>query len=336
MKKIIILLSIIFLIGGCYDYTEIDDINIITGIILDYVDNNYELTTEVLDNNTVKVFKTTCPSIDLCILNTSKKSNKELFISHLKALILTQRTVNKDIKFYDYFLRNSKSKMNFYIYYIDDENKDKLFNNKNESMSLYLKDLLEFNIKNYSNTTKVTFTDMIQNKIENGINNIYPNITIEDNQIKVDSLISFNKNEKIELNNFDSILYNILINNVKSSIINIPCDDNDFSLKINNSKVKYSLSNKLNINIKLDLKLSNYNCKYDLNKKNNIIILEKLTNKYINEKTSDLISLSKNKNIDFIGLSRLIYKKNKTNKKLENIDIDINVQSKILSIGESR
>ena len=39
MKKIIVLLIVILVISGCYDYKEIDDIGLISGILIDYKDN---------------------------------------------------------------------------------------------------------------------------------------------------------------------------------------------------------------------------------------------------------------------------------------------------------
>ena len=158
MKKIF-LLFVILLLGGCYDYTEIDDIAIVTGIILDYKNNQYEMISETLENEKESkkiVYKTACDSIDLCILKITDESNKEVFISHLKVLILTDRTVDKDISFYDYFIRNSKSKMNFYIYHINDQYIDKIFDilEDNTSTSLFLKDMTDFNTKNYSSSIK--------------------------------------------------------------------------------------------------------------------------------------------------------------------------------------
>ena len=82
MKKILILLSIIFLMSGCYDYVEIDDLVIVTGILIDYNDNQYEVTSEVIENekeSKVKVFTTKCTTIDECIYNfgiSDKKTQK--------------------------------------------------------------------------------------------------------------------------------------------------------------------------------------------------------------------------------------------------------------------
>ncbi len=342
MKKLILLIPILLMLSGCYDYVEIDDISIITGIILDYKDNKYELTSEVLENekeSKVTIYKTSCYDIDSCLLQISKESNKDLFISHLKALILTDRTVNKNINFYDYFIRSSKSKMNYYVYYVSDEYKDKIFNTleENENTSLFLKDMTEFNVKYYSSSIKLKFIDMIQKLSEKGIDNIYPSISIKEDKLYLDSLVSFDKNNnKIELSNNESIFYNILADNMITTDISIPCDNNTFSLNLNYLKIKYKINNDLDIDIKLDAKLSNYNCKYDLEKNDTIVKLEKLASNYIKNNSNDLIKLSKEKNTDFLGLENYIYKHSKKNKKIKDINTKVNVDLKIISIGESR
>ena len=117
MKKIILII-LILLTTGCKDYTEINDFAIINGIILDYNNNKYEMISELLINEKetkIEVIKTTGKTIDQCLSKISKLSNKDIFISHLKTLILTENIINNKINIYDYFLRSSKSKMNFYV-----------------------------------------------------------------------------------------------------------------------------------------------------------------------------------------------------------------------------
>ena len=50
MKKIILIL-IIFLLTGCYDYNELNDLEIISSIIVDYKDNEYKVHLEVVNTN---------------------------------------------------------------------------------------------------------------------------------------------------------------------------------------------------------------------------------------------------------------------------------------------
>ena len=162
MKKLVILLMIL-LLTGCYDYIEIDDLVILTGIILDYKDNNIEMISEITENNNEsKTYKTTCTNINECISKLSVLSNKRVYLSHLKVLLLTENIINNDINYYDYFLRDPHNKMNFYIYLIDSKDKDNVFNNKNTS--IYINDLTNLNSDISSYTSKLTFIDLIHKR----------------------------------------------------------------------------------------------------------------------------------------------------------------------------
>ena len=48
MKKLLILLLIPILLGGCYDYNELGDLAIVAGIGIDYQDDEFEVTFEIL------------------------------------------------------------------------------------------------------------------------------------------------------------------------------------------------------------------------------------------------------------------------------------------------
>ena len=99
MKKII-LLFMLLLLTGCKDYTEINDLGIISGMIIDYKDNKYEITTEIITNDKeseLQILSTTSTSIDEAIKELSKLTNKKVFIPHLKALIITDNILKEDI-----------------------------------------------------------------------------------------------------------------------------------------------------------------------------------------------------------------------------------------------
>ena len=50
MKKTIILILSIFMLYGCYDYVEINNLVIISGMLIDYKDNNYYITSQIIEN----------------------------------------------------------------------------------------------------------------------------------------------------------------------------------------------------------------------------------------------------------------------------------------------
>jgi hypothetical protein len=57
MKKIILLIVII-LLGGCYDYRELNDMAIVDGILIDYVDYEYKVYLNVIKSNSVNFYIT--------------------------------------------------------------------------------------------------------------------------------------------------------------------------------------------------------------------------------------------------------------------------------------
>ena len=356
MKKIILLIICLFFLNGCYDYVEIDDLVIISGILIDYKDNQFQITSQVLENESeskVKVYTNKCNMIDECISEISKLSNKDIFISHLKVLIITENVIKNNVNYYDFFLRNSKSKMNFDVYYVENKYKDELLNiyKDGKGSSLYLKDLIKFNNKIFSSSSPLPFLELMYKKMEYGITPIYPNIVINNNNneksLYLQDLVVFNDNyKKILLNDQEGIYYNIVSNKCNKTNLLFDCDKDKYSLTINNAKTKYKWKNNtLYLNIKLSTKLNNYNCKYDLNKSDSIKKLTTISNNQIKKNILNLINKSKNNNVDFFGFGNYIYKhdkryfdfKNKNwNNEVKKLNIKVNIDTTITSIGELR
>ena len=138
----------------------------------------------------------------------------------------------------------------------------------------------------------------------------------------------------------------MLISNIKEAYLTIPCEEENFTLLINKLNTNYNFNEEtLTININLKGRIDNYNCQYNISNKDTTKVLTDESNKYINEKTNEIINLSKNNNYDFIGLGNYIYKHNKNyfdfenynwNNKLNDLKTNINVNTIITSIGESR
>ena len=222
MKKIILILLLLTL-TGCKDYTEINDLAIVSGIIIDYVDNKYEITSELIINDKeseLQILTTKSTSIDEAIKEMSKLTNKKVFIPHLKILIITDNILKSDIDYYDYFLRNSKSSMNFFVYYINSNIKDKIFR-INDKTALHIEKMLEFNKQIFSSSTPLSFIDLVYKKLEPGIDIIYPRIEIVNNNEKdilyLSNQISYQNNKIIEFTENESITYNILTNTIDKS-----------------------------------------------------------------------------------------------------------------------
>lgn len=346
MKKIILILLLLTL-TGCKDYTEINDLAIVSGIIIDYVDNKYEITSELIINDKeseLQILTTTSTSIDEAIKEMSKLTNKKVFIPHLKVLIITDNILKSDIDYYDYFLRNSKSSMNFFVYYTNSNIKDKIFR-INDKTALHIEKMLEFNKQIFSSSTPLSFIDLVYKKLEPGVDIIYPRIEIVNNNEKdilyLSNQISYQNNKIIEFTENESITYNILTNTIDKSSITVKCDNETFTMQIQDIKTKYKWKNNIfNINTNLNAKITDYECKYDLNDINSLKKLEKLSKDYMNDEINNLVNKTKKDNNDILGIENYIYKHDKNyNKKtfnLNNIENKNDITVNIISTGEIR
>ena len=178
MKKIILILCIL-LLGGCYDYVEVTDIAILTGMIIDYEDNKYKITSQLIVNeeeNNIKVYTTKGESIEKALLEITKMLNKEVYISHLKTIFLTDRVIESKANYYDYLLRNAKSKMNFFVYYINGEDKLLDYNSSKNGSALYIENVTKYNDKMFSSSNSLSFIELVYEKLEYGLNIVYPSI----------------------------------------------------------------------------------------------------------------------------------------------------------------
>lgn len=360
MKKILIIISLIFMLSGCFDYIEVDDLLIISGILIDYEDDKFKITSQLIENDektVVKVVTTEGETIEECIAEISKLSNKDIFLSHLKVVVITDNIIKNNINFYDYFLREPKSKMNFYLYTVSNEDKDKIFNmnKKDDGSALFIKDMMDFNNKIFSTSTPTSFLDYMYKKLEVGLTPIYPNLTIKKNNdediLYLQDIIIYDDNQnKFKLDDKEGVFYNIITNNVEETVINIPCNENEnndnFSLNIYFIKSNFKWKNEVfNIDTKITGKINSYSCKYDLTDNKTIEKLNNLASEYINENINNVVNIAKENKTDFIGIGNYIYKHDKNyfdfendnwNNKLSNIKVKVNTNTTIKYIGEVR
>ncbi len=125
MKKILLFLAVL-LLTGCYDYVELDELKIVSSIIIDYQEDEYIVNLEVL--NTSKNAKqgsyfvegkgkTLMGALD----DTKKSADFEPYYSHMNIVILSEDMANEKFEsIYDCFLRNIEIRKDFYLFITDD------------------------------------------------------------------------------------------------------------------------------------------------------------------------------------------------------------------------
>lgn len=349
MKKLLLIICV-FLLTGCTDYVEVNDLAIITGIAINYENDMYDIYAQAIINDkesTVVTYNTKSNSIEEAIAEISKLSNKKVFIPDLKVLIITDEVIKNKSNYYDYFLRSNESKMDFYVYIVNkDEIKDifSIYKDKFGS-SLYADSMMDFNHEVFSSSTPLDFLNLIKTILDEGINPVYPVITIKEVEgekvLYLKNLVTFNDNkEKVVLSENNSIFYNILTNNIENTVFTIECGDKYFATTINNINTKISYKdNNLEIKIKSEGKIDSYSCEYNLDDNNTKNILNDLINDYIEKNVNEIIDMIISNEVDFIGFSNYVYRNKYNDYKdfdLSKVNIKIKPDSSITSFGESR
>ena len=180
MKKILILLFFILILTGCYDYKELNNLAIVSGISIDYLDNKYELNFEILNDdelsqNRVYYINSSGKTLKDAFANATSKMNRIPFYSHIKVIILNETIIN-DKDFINYIVHNNKITNDFYI----------VGTSNNSSEILKFKDQKEIaseSIYNLINThnKKLDFEKYASTILDNKKKLYVPFISIKDN-----------------------------------------------------------------------------------------------------------------------------------------------------------
>lgn len=319
MKKIILLIVII-LLGGCYDYRELNDMAIVDGILIDYVDNEYKVYLNVIksskgkDGNELnnKVLIGSDSIIANAFNNSMGMSSNQVYLGHVSLLVLSEELCKKGInEVIDYVLRDVRISNDYTTLVSNDI---ELFNKDldNESISDVINNSLKNNIGN-----DVITVDMVGQKlVNNRIDLVLPYLTFEDDLINLDKIVHF-KDDKLN-DILESKLYNFLM----LDTININFNSDNNVINILSKDIKYDvMKDKIVINIECMGKVMEIDSKYNLNNGNNYDKLEELINKEIYDNVSEFVNEYK----DIIGIRDIYYRKYNKVRDIDNIDINVNL-----------
>ncbi len=304
MKKILLILLLI-LCTGCYDYNELNEIAIISGVGIDKLNNEYVVTYEVINteaskesSNDIKKYnvKGNGGSLSEAFNNVNETLAKKAYFEQIKVMVITKNVNILDIS--DYLFRNEKINTNFYLVLCNDI--DEIFdftsvNEPNNSIAIY--NLLKQN--DYANITNLF--DLKINTLIEGYDISLPLITL-DNELSLKTIGIYNNNKFIRyLNDNEYRIYKYL-SNKKDILIN----SNDNSIKIYNSKLNYNLENN-SITLKYEAKaeINSLNISYDLRDINSY---NELSNEFTTVTENEITNFIKQLQIDNSDILNILNK----------------------------
>lgn len=337
MKKILIIILTLLLCTGCFDYKEINDLAIINAIGVDYENDEYVITLEILndqiDKDSSKITSYTKvghgKNLTSAIENAADKLSKQLIFNHIKLMILSKSIIEEKFEnIIDLFLRNTYFRENFYVISATKNKPETLLNhttNEAPIASTAITDTLE-SIRYSSNTNVLKkFDEMVEEVITYGIDTCFSNITLKDNEFIVDGMSIFNNySYKSNLSNEYVKIYNLLTDNFDRPTYTINYDNLSFTTAINNGKINAKINNgSINVTGNLMGRIIDNDPKYNIRDPKNLERIDNDFTNLLNKKIPEFIKVLQDNNSDILGITRNYYKKTRTKDKDYWLKLDI-------------
>lgn len=337
MKKILIIILTLLLCTGCFDYKEINDLAIINAIGVDYENDEYVITLEILndqiDKDSSKITSYTKvghgKNLTSAIENAADKLSKQLIFNHIKLMILSKSIIEEKFEnIIDLFLRNTYFRENFYVISATKNKPETLLNhttNEAPIASTAITDTLE-SIRYSSNTNVLKkFDEIVEEVITYGIDTCFSNITLKDNEFIVDGMSIFNNySYKSNLNNEYVKIYNLLTDNFDRPTYTINYDNLSFTTAINNGKINTEIkSGTINVTGNLMGRIIDNDPKYNIRDPKNLERIDNDFTNLLNKKIPEFIKVLQDNNSDILGITRNYYKKTRTKDKDYWLKLDI-------------
>lgn len=370
MKKILILIIFLFTCG-CYNYQELNNYAIVTGMAIDLKDNKYEVSL-LISNGTkkeansaqVSVASGVGDTIYTAIKDIGLSTPKEIYLSHLSILVINEEVAEKGLNsVLDFLLREPQSHQNFYMVIAKDcKAKDTIstLTPQSDYPSQNIASNLKVTEKLQGKVTNSKFNSFIAKLLEKGINPITNSITVigdskkstssEEQQksvasayIKISDIALFKDDKLIGwANKEESIGINMLINNIDNLFFDIECNKGKVVISGTDYDIKYKVNkDKIVIDIESSGKINEVSCNLDLEDSKVIKEYEKKSEEKIKEIAYKGLNKAKELNTDIFGFGNKIYKKypnyfkniNNWDDEFKKLNIEINIKYKLSNKG---
>ncbi len=277
LHKLTIILILIFLSTGCWNYRELNEVSIVEAIGIDKIDDQYSISVQVINAKMLNtnsssggnatespftIYEATGETIDDALDKILLVCPKELYLGQMNLLALGEEIAKEGIsEIFDFFMRDNEVRKIFPVIIVKG---DKAVN----ALKVIppIKVVNSINIKSIAESNK-KITGFISNRLFDEVlmcyyvEGRYPTVTAveilkeSDNGENVDNISKTDDNTKVKiigsaiflkdklkgyLEDNDSLAYNLLRNTLKRMTISFACDDqnNYGTVAFNTAKLK--------------------------------------------------------------------------------------------------
>ena len=192
--KVFIILLIPFLLCGCFNYHELENLSICTAMAFDIKDNNYEVSYMVANSRKTDastkegqsqavVYTGSGKTVSEAIDDLITKIPQPPYISHLETIVVSEDVAkNGVLNILDYLMRHPESRKKFYLVLTKEVKASDVLKILSPLSSFPSNNILS-NVKSsaemQSITTLVQYNEFIGTLLEEGVNPILSSVTVE-------------------------------------------------------------------------------------------------------------------------------------------------------------
>lgn len=345
MKKLLII-PLILMLTGCWNYYELNNIAICTGIAIDKINDKYEVTYLISNAKKNEVsskegeagttsYKGTGDTIQDAINDLQIKMPFEPYNGHLVVTIISETIAQEGIEnVLDLLARDTETRNFFYLLLSKNTNASDILEIISP-LQTFPSQTIASDIETSSEKTsliyKITYNDFIYNLLEQGKNPVLNSVTIIGDKekgtdskelsntvpkatIKIDTLGIFKEDKLLGFATTDeSKGINLLSNNVENFYVKTKCEDKYIMNYVENIKTKTNIdikNNKVNVDIKGTSTILEVNCKINLEDENTIKKIENDIKNELNKILTQSLNLVQKKyTTDVLGYGEIVHKK---------------------------
>ena len=349
-KYIIALLIMVIAFDGLNNLREVTDLAIVKAIGIDMTeDGQYKTTAIVIDTSNKEaqnegiIYESIGESVHDSARKIVNESPKKLYLAQMETLVLSEDIAKNNFEdTLGFFIRDNEGSNAFYLFVANGCAAGDFVKSINEEQ-INIKSLLNTSAKYRGNCNLNSLNDILKDKMKPGIDITINSATIDNENIKISDMAYFKGwSMKGYLTDQESILYNLLCNNLNNTILVAGQSDDRIGAEIISSKTSMSLdkenNNKINFNIKIKANISETGSNVRILNSEQIEDAQNSLEERVKADVNDFLLKIKNEyDSDIIGFGNLMYRKKDDLYKEENylsqIETDVNVEVDIQNQG---
>lgn len=368
MKKIIPIILLLFCVTGCWNYRELNQLAITSGIAIDKEDDLYVMTIMISnskkpggsDSNqpSTAVYEGKGKTMYEAIKHASLNISKQIYLGHIDVLLFSEEVAQQDLEYVlDFIFRYPQTRNNFLLGLVrDNQAGDVLkiatpletFPSQNIARNLEITDKLQGII--YT----VDYNQFVKNIIEEGRNPVLPGISIvgsveegnkEENieqsepstYLKLEPMALFKGNQFVGWSNErESKGINILNNKINTLGVIVPCEGGTVVTEVIELKSSFEVdleANKVKVKISGTGGIQELSCPLDLKDPKIVEEIQQKDNEEIANYVKEAIEKAQLLKTDIFSFGNSVYKKQPSDfkeiKERWNDEIFVNLQPEI-------